>query len=247
MKTALISVTFRKKTIEEVAALAKQAGLEAIEWGGDVHVPPMDTDAISRALAACKENGLEISAYGSYYRCEEGVDFAPVLETAVRLGTPIIRVWAGTKGTDKATEEDWAVVIKLLREAVALAAEKGCIVATEYHPDTLTDNIDSAERLFAEVPGLYTYWQPNHTRTVEQCLDDIRRLGNRVQNIHVFQRDEKNLRVPLEWGKDRWAAYLPAVAAQTQSRFAGLEFMPRDSEEQLMIDAALLHDLMKGI
>lgn len=247
MKTALVSVTFRKKSIEEIAALAKQAGLDAIEWGGDVHVPPMDTEAIGRALAACKENDLEISAYGSYYRCEEGVDFAPVLETAVQLGTPVIRVWAGRKGSAVATEEDRAAVVKLLKEAVAMAKEKGCIVATEYHPNTLTDDINSAERLLAEVPGLYTYWQPSHKLTVEQCLDEIRRLGDRVQNIHVFQRDEDNKKVPLAWGEDRWAAYLPAVAAQTQSRSAGLEFVANDTDEQLLADAALLRRLIKDI
>lgn len=245
MKTSLVSVSFRKKSVEEVAALAKQAGLDAIEWGGDVHVPPMDTAAIERALAACKGNGLEVSAYGSYYRCEEGESFAPVLETAVALGTPVIRVWAGRKGSAVATEEERALTVNILKEAVDMAVQKGCIVATEFHANTLTDTIDSAEQLLAEVPGLYTYWQPNGNLPVEQYLDQIRRLGDRVQNIHVFQRDENKKKVPLEWGKDRWAAYLPAVKALTQSRSAGLEFVLGDSDEQLLADAATLKQLLK--
>ena len=40
MKTSLISVTFRNKTVEEVAEIARKGGLEAVEWGGDKHVKP---------------------------------------------------------------------------------------------------------------------------------------------------------------------------------------------------------------
>lgn len=37
MKTSVASVTFRRKSVCEVAELARRAGLDAIEWGGDIH------------------------------------------------------------------------------------------------------------------------------------------------------------------------------------------------------------------
>ena len=37
--SSLCSVTFRALTPEEVLELAARAELDAIEWGGDVHVP----------------------------------------------------------------------------------------------------------------------------------------------------------------------------------------------------------------
>ena len=40
MKTSVASVTFRRKSVCEVAELARRAGLDAVEWGGDIHVPP---------------------------------------------------------------------------------------------------------------------------------------------------------------------------------------------------------------
>ncbi|NDC87712.1 MAG: sugar phosphate isomerase/epimerase, partial [Bacteroidetes bacterium] len=40
LKTALLSITFRSLQAERIIALAAQAGLDGIEWGGDVHVPP---------------------------------------------------------------------------------------------------------------------------------------------------------------------------------------------------------------
>ena len=76
MKTSLISVTFRKKTVEEIVDIACKGGLSAIEWGGDKHIVPGDKEAISLAKQLCQENGLSVSAYGSYYRCNDGEDFA---------------------------------------------------------------------------------------------------------------------------------------------------------------------------
>ena len=44
------------------------------------------------------EAGLAIAAYGSYYRVEhdDPAPFEPVLATAVELGAPTVRVWAGS-------------------------------------------------------------------------------------------------------------------------------------------------------
>ena len=44
----LCSVTMRQLGVEEVAKLAAESGLRAIEWGGDIHVPPGDPTARTR-------------------------------------------------------------------------------------------------------------------------------------------------------------------------------------------------------
>ena len=46
MKTGLTSVSFRKLSVDEVIALAKKAGVDGIEWGSDVHVPPNDIEYV---------------------------------------------------------------------------------------------------------------------------------------------------------------------------------------------------------
>lgn len=48
--------------------------------------------------------GLRVVAYGSYYHVgcqgQEGIpNFEDVLETALELGAPLIRVWAGNTGS----------------------------------------------------------------------------------------------------------------------------------------------------
>ena len=98
MKTSVASVTFRRKSVCEVAELARRAGLDAIEWGGDIHVPPGNAQAARAALHCTRENGLTVSAYGSYYRAGAEEDFGPVLETALSLGCRVIRVWGRAAG-----------------------------------------------------------------------------------------------------------------------------------------------------
>ena len=247
MKTGLVSVTFRKKSIDEIAAIAREAGLQAIEWGGDVHVPPTDPAAAAAAVKACADNGLTISAYGSYHRCKDEEDFAPILETAVRLGAPVIRVWAGGgfKHSSQCSEEDRAMYTKNLRKAVAMAAEKGCIVATECHPNTLTDDVNSTLRLLEDVPGLFTYWQPFYDLTCEENTANIRKLGKRIVNVHIFHRDENNKPTPLSAGAENWKHYLSALRDCTDTQSVGLEFVLGDTEEQYFEDCQVLADLMK--
>jgi 3-dehydroshikimate dehydratase len=44
IKTGLVSVSFRKFSPEKIIEMVKNAGLCAIEWGGDVHVPHGDVE-----------------------------------------------------------------------------------------------------------------------------------------------------------------------------------------------------------
>ncbi|MFN2155934.1 MAG: sugar phosphate isomerase/epimerase, partial [Anaerolineae bacterium] len=96
IRSGLVSITFRQLSPAEIVARAAQAGLEAIEWGGDVHVPHGDVDAARTVRRTTEEAGLQVAAYGAYYRVghEEPCPFADVLESAVALGAPLIRVWA---------------------------------------------------------------------------------------------------------------------------------------------------------
>ena len=69
--------------------------------GDKDHVPHGDRKAASRVRTLAVDAGLEISSYGSYYWVGvsegEGLPFRSVLDRAVALGAPTIRVWAGTQ------------------------------------------------------------------------------------------------------------------------------------------------------
>ena len=68
IKAGICSITFRRKNPDEIVRLAEQAGLDAIEWGGDVHVPAGDTAVARRVGQITLDAGLSVSSYGSYER-----------------------------------------------------------------------------------------------------------------------------------------------------------------------------------
>src|SRR3954471_24564793 len=153
MRPGLCSVTLRRLGVQEVAAVAERAGLAAIEWGADVHVPPGDLAAADAAREA-----FAVASYGTYFRAGEDRDFTPVVETARRLGAPRIRIWAGRVGSAKATAGQRAAVTAGVRAAAEEA--EGLELALEFHGGTLTDTAESALALLEEIgrESVRTYW-----------------------------------------------------------------------------------------
>lgn len=248
MKTSLTSVTFRKKTIEEIVDLVVQSGIDAIEWGGDIHVPPTNPAAAQKAAQLCLERGITVSAYGSYFRCDENEDFSPVLETALALDTKIIRIWAGRLGSKICPPETRAKLNKKLSEAVAMASEKGIMVATEYHSNTLTDELDSALQMLADVPGLYTYWQPAPAIPREAGYDTytLKKLGKKVINVHVFHQNLKQ-KAALSDGYDKWLGYFRDLKMYCAANYGAIEFVLGETSQQFLEDAKTLKKILSEV
>lgn len=115
IQTGLLSVTFRQLSPLEIIQLVAQAGLQAIEWGGDIHVPHGDVKRAKEVKNWTESAGITIASYGSYYRVgctnKEGLTFEQVLESASALHAPAIRVWAGDQGSALADDAWWDKVI----------------------------------------------------------------------------------------------------------------------------------------
>ncbi len=243
----LVSVTFRKLTPAEVAALVKQAGLKGIEWGGDVHVPHGDLARAREVRHLTLEHGLVTAAYGSYYRAGQGESTGPafesVLETAVELGAPTIRVWPGGAASDSVDEEGRWKIINDLRRISAMAARVGISISTEFHGGTLTDTNESASKLLVEVDSanVFTCWQPHNGEATGECVAGLREVLPRVSNIHVFHWwPTAAERHPLADGTERWAQFWPLLKQVPGDRFALLEFVQGDAPEAFVRDAATL-------
>ncbi len=106
---------------------------------------------------------MRVSSYGSYYRLtERQSSFEPVLETAIVLGAPTVRVWAGALGSAHASPEYFAAAADDLVDVSRLAAKAGVAIALELHDGTLTDSIESTCRLVdgANCPTTSCYWRP---------------------------------------------------------------------------------------
>ena len=245
VRTGLVSVTFRQLAVEEVVEVADQAGLAAIEWGGDIHVPLGDLPAARKARALCEDRGLAIAAYGSYLRAGsvDREEIRTAVTTAVELGAPRIRVWAGTVGTAEAGVGDRMAVTRGLAELADVAAASGIEIALEFHRNTLTDEVDSTITLLLDVgaPNLTTYWQPPVDLDDAECLEQLEALMPWLSTVHVFSWWPSNNRLPLAARESLWRPVLDRLAAEPREINALLEFVADDSVTQLTTDAADLH------
>ena len=250
----LVSVTFRALAPGEIVTLVRQAGLRGIEWGGDIHVPHGNLPRAREVCELTQEAGLAVAAYGSYYRAGQsegaGLPFASVLETAIELGSPVVRVWAGMAGSASVSPEVRARIVTDLARIAALAAGVRVGVALEFHNGTLTDTADSTVRLLAEVNhrNLSTYWQPPLDAGTAGCVRDLRQLLPRVTNLHVYHwRPASTDRLPLVEGAERWQTFLKVASAAPGDRYAMLEFVEHDAPGSFLRDAATLRGWLEMV
>jgi hypothetical protein len=244
MHPGLVSITFRQLSPEKVASLAQSAGLKAIEWGGDVHVPHGDLQAARRVRKLTADSGLFTAAYGSYYRAgESSPSPAAVLDTAKELGAPMVRVWAGKQGSAQAPADYRRKVVQDLNRCAEAARERKLDIVLEWHGGTLTDTLESARALLAETPHVRTYWQPARGRSHTECLRELAAVAQRLSGLHVFSwPDAPQVRLALHEHEQRWLEYLAAAsrAPGAEDMCALLEFVRDDEPRHLLTDAQTL-------
>ena len=240
----LVSVTFRQLSVDQIIAQTRAAGLQGIEWGGDIHVPHGDLAHAREVALKTRDAGLAISAYGSYYRAGHDADLQAetVVASAHALGAPLVRIWAGKLGSAEADADYWRRVADDCRKISTLAADQGMKVVLEWHRNTLTDTADAAARLFFAVdhPNLSTYWQPRLKTAVAENLVDLATALPRLAGVHVFHWDaDTGARCALAEGEADWHQYL-ARLPKGLDMFASLEFVAADDPSILSREAAVL-------
>ncbi|MFA5688292.1 MAG: sugar phosphate isomerase/epimerase family protein [Kiritimatiellales bacterium] len=250
IKPGMCSVTFRDRTVEEVIQLTAEAGLAGIEWGGDRHVPISDIQQAVQIGKLTREAGLTVAGYGSYYSAFDLPDTPPaecepVVKTAAALGSPSIRIWAGSLKMKK-TKAYFDTVVQQSRRIADVAQAAGIKVGFEFHPGTFTETIEGTVELLdaAMHPNLYVYWQPRHADNLAERRRQIEILKSkgRLLNLHVYHWDNppEYSRFPLESGEAFWPACFQAADEPGTERFAFIEFVRNDDVGQFRSDAAVL-------
>lgn len=225
----LCSVTFRDKSPEEIIMLANNAGLEAIEWGSDSHVPETNIDNAKRIASLMTDTGLKTSSYGSYYTLGSDIDFEPFINIATILGAKTIRVWAGEVSSAETSETKRDSIIKNAKRVGQLARSKNIAIGIEYHQKTLTDTPESALQLMLEIQddNVYLYWQPAESLSVKERKLSLPKLAPWITNIHVFNWENYMNRFPLSDAKDDWTNYVDLIEENsTNEHHYLLEFVP---------------------
>ncbi|HWD38618.1 MAG TPA: TIM barrel protein [Fimbriimonas sp.] len=241
MRPGLVSVTFRQLCPEEIVRLAVENGLEAIEWGGDVHVPPGALHRANEVRSLTEEAGLQVACYGSYFRAGTSEDADATVKTASELGAPLVRIWAGSKASQGASAADYAAVESALGEIAERAARHGIRVSLEFHPNTLADTAESTLRLLGRgIAGVN--WQPDPRVSHVQNLRSLQDLAPHLTNLHVFnwiREGDQTIRRPLDEAATVWREYLETAHGD---RFALIEFVPGDDPGRLPAESSTLRE-----
>jgi sugar phosphate isomerase/epimerase len=245
--TGLCSVTFRQLKPGEIISLVSRAGLKGIEWGGDVHVKPGEIEMARTVRKMTKDAGIEVESYGSYYRVagvgDENTPFEAVLETAVALGAPGIRVWAGTKCSADADPDYRSRVADETRRIADLANKERVTISFEFHGGTLTDTGESAADLLEAVghPNVFSYWQVPAGQTFLQRMAGLKAILPWLSNLHVFWwQNEPRKRLALARGEEEWREYFHVAAIGGKDVYAFLEFVRNDDPVSFLEDAETL-------
>ena len=191
-KLGLCSVTFRKKTAEDVVALSKKAGISFIEWGGDVHVKTLD-DA-KKVKALCDEADIKISSYGSYFNSAvyNESKWHNTCEITKEMGAESIRIWLGKKNSQVTSDREYNLLLENTKKMCDIAAEYGLFVCPECHDNTFNNNTDAILRFIGDLQrdNFKTYFQSRYFR-FGYDMDRIERTFDYIENVHVSYRDLK--------------------------------------------------------
>lgn len=267
----LTTVTTRHLSVAETVDIACECGLQGIEWEGIKHVIPGDLKAAIDARKRCEAKQIAIPSYGSYYRVgvseEAGMFFSSVIETAVALGAPCIRIWAGEQDLEKSNETYIGMVVSETLRIADMAAARGLQLVFEFHGDSLTNTTENA-LIFAkkvEHPAVTFSWQPPHAVSQRESEESLTAMLPLLNTVHVFQWDMGSylddgytrerfmeeriewVRHPLKQGMERWGSYLKIANTTGRDHWALLEFSKGDSREHLIEDAKTLKQLINMI
>lgn len=192
LKIGVASVTFKNKTVRQVVEIAKNAGVEFIEWGGDVHVKTLEDAKLAKKL--CHENNIKISSYGSYYRTGSSkvVEWEEVCRIANEMDASSVRIWLGNKNSEEFTENEYNELLEEMKFLCSKAEEYNLLVCPECHDNTFNNNTEAILKLKNDLScdNFKTYFQSRYLR-FDYDLDRIEKTFDFIENFHVSYRDLK--------------------------------------------------------
>ena len=251
IRPGLVSVIFRTMPASEVVKIATQGRAEGIEWSADLHVPVAKKKLAAQVGQMTRDAGIEVAAYGSYHRlgCERtsGSKFGDILDTAVALGAPTIRVWAGNTGSKAAREHVWREVTTGAQAAADLAKAMNVSISFEFQANTLNDTPESSLRLLDAIgrDNVFTYWQPDGRLLLDEQMEGLQQLYERLSNIHVFHW-QKGRRMPLNEGEKDWRHYFHHLVRSKRPHWALIEYVQDDLPAKYIKDAETLRLIIAG-
>lgn len=246
-KIGFTTVTFRKKSRREICEIAVKNNIKFIEWGGDVHLPPNDINALRDVLSLQEEFGLTAASYGTYYRLgEENYSlWESITDTANAIGAKIIRIWQGTKASADVNESEFLSMVNETKKLADAASQKGLTVAFEFHNGTNNDNGKSSVEFLKAVnkQNVKTYWQPFST---DDDISNLKAVIPYLACVHIFEWNENGKRYSLKHGSKKWQEIFKIIDESKTNPYLIMEFVKHDSKRQFAKDLKHLRVLTRN-
>lgn len=198
MRIGFTSTSFRQiRSLEKIVEIARESGVDCIEWGGDIHVK--DVAAAKRAKKLCDDAGIEISSYGSYYRVgsRKAAEWKNVCEIAHTLGAESVRVWLGEKDSEITDEKTYSLLVEDGKAICKVAEEYNLIVCPECHDNTFNNNTDAFLKIRKDIgcDNFRTYFQSRYKKK-DYDLDRIERTLPFIESVHISYSEQSREQFP---------------------------------------------------
>ncbi|MFQ5795690.1 MAG: sugar phosphate isomerase/epimerase family protein [Candidatus Bipolaricaulia bacterium] len=141
-----------------IERFANELRVGGIEIDGQ-HIVDRSSQTLKQIKRTCIDNGLTIASVTAYtnfgYRdptqIRSEIDKVKAgVDLAVRLGTPILRIFAGRP--EESREAQWGSMIEGLSQAAEVAESVGVVLGMENHNDDgFAESAEAVERIFSEV------------------------------------------------------------------------------------------------
>ena len=214
--SGLVSISFRPVKADDLIAECKKCGLQAVEWGSDVHVPFGNIAEAERIGKLTSDAGILMPEYGAY--CELGIssedEIVNTCRSAIALGTPVVRIWAFNKQRNCVSDAEYEIAVSDAKKMCDMFPQ--LTFCLECHINSLTQDYRDALQLMNDVDrtNFGMFWQPNQLYSHDYNKRALRALLPYIYAVHVFSWEmvDGNLRqYPLVEHEDRWLDYLDII------------------------------------
>lgn len=198
MQIGFTTTSFRQiKSLEKIVKIASKAGVDCIEWGGDIHVKDVETAKHVKKL--CDDANIKISSYGSYYRVgsKDTSEWERICRISSAMGADSVRVWLGTEDSEKTNEETYKTLVEDAKSMCSVAEKFGLIVCPECHDNTYNNNTDAFLKIQKDIgcENFRTYFQSRYCRKAYD-LDRIERTLPHIESVHISFSEQRREQFP---------------------------------------------------
>lgn len=225
-------------SLKDLMQPIKDAGFEDVEvW--QHHLTHTNIDDIRDIWKQADRMGLRFRVVGVYpvlhldgeEALREERAQMDVIEKAVILGAPLMKIFAGTIRGAEITPQQRLLTAEHLKDWQIVAKENGLTICIELHGNTLFDPVEVGEAFLAEYPGLDIgiCYQPYDFTDTAAAVALAERFRGKIMHVHLQGRrrtaDGGMEFCLLEEAEIDYRQLLPVILEGNEAVSCGIEFV----------------------